>query len=53
LAQPWPAKHVEIGDRTVVVPAPLDEPYADLVVLYRIDRKRFNLLDKGHEAALK
>jgi hypothetical protein len=39
LRQEWPALHVADAEgREVVVPADLDQPYAELIVLYRIDR---------------
>ena len=54
ISQPWPAKQLGQGHgRAVVVPAPLGEPYADLIVLYRIDRERLDLLDRPHQGALK
>jgi hypothetical protein len=39
VADDWPAKHVQIDDHQVVFPADLNEPYANVIVLYRIDRE--------------
>ena len=53
VSQSWPTKQiVDSQGRAVAVPAPLDERHADLIVLYRIDRNRLDLLDKTHQPAL-
>ncbi|HET6881434.1 MAG TPA: phospholipid carrier-dependent glycosyltransferase [Pirellulales bacterium] len=53
VAQPWPPKHlIDAGGREMVAPAALDEPYASVIVLYRIDRDCIDLLDNSHRNAL-
>jgi len=55
LANPWPDPQVaDRRGRRVVFPARLDEPFAEVIVLYRIDRECVGrLLDKMRPSALK
>jgi dolichyl-phosphate-mannose-protein mannosyltransferase len=55
LSRRWPLKRVDDArGRAVVMPADLDEPFANIIALYRIDRGRLSgILDKTPASALK
>lgn len=54
LSANWPPKQIaDAHGRKLLVPAPLDERSADLIVLYRIDRNCVSLLDRMADGALK
>lgn len=55
LSRQWPLKQIaDTHGREVAMPADLDEPFASVIVLYRIDRDCLpEILDKTHHRALK